>query len=113
MTVLPAVCCGIDNNGYMTVIYPFYFQYEVQPSEENPDYGELAGAIATVIVFAENRELGQARASRTIGRHQYRIRAIKRSMVVQSHHVEHMDGGMKALYSEAEQKGIAVVIDSW
>lgn len=97
----------------MTVIYPFYFQYEVQPSEENPDYEILAGAIATVIVFAENRELGQARASRTIGRNQYRICEIKRSMVVQPHQVDHMDGVLKSLYSEAEQRGIAAVFDGW
>lgn len=97
----------------MTVIYPFYFQYEVRPSKQNPEYGLLAGAIATVIVFAENSELGQARASRIIGRSQYRICEIKRSMVVQSHHLDHMEGGLKSLYREAEQKGIAAIFDGW
>lgn len=97
----------------MPAVYPFYFQYEVQPSERNPEFGRPSGTIATVIVFAENQELGQARATRTVGRHQYRISAVKRSMAVNAHHVEHMAGSLKSLYSEAEQKGVAVMFDSW
>lgn len=97
----------------MAVVYPYYFQYDVQPTADNPDYGSLAGAIATVIVFAENSELAQTRAGRTIGRSRYRIRQVKRSMVVKPHHVDHMEGVMKSLYSEAEQRGIGVVFDGW
>ena len=97
----------------MTVVYPFYFQYDVQPARDNPEYETLAGAIATVIVFAENGEIARARAGRTVSRHRYRIQQVKRSMVVQPHQVEHMEGVMRSLYTEAEQRGIGVVFDGW
>lgn len=97
----------------MSLIYPFFFQYGVQPSIQHPERDRFAGAIATVIVFAENGELGQARASRRVGRNNWQITEVKRSMVIESHHIDNLDGELKRLYSKAEQNGIAAVIDGW
>lgn len=97
----------------MKNVYPFYFQYEVQPAPENAEFGSLAGAIATVIVFAETAELARARAGRRIGRDDYRIIEVKRSMLVRSHQVEHMDGVLKSVYELAGREGVGVVYDVW
>lgn len=33
--------------------YPLFYQFEVRPTVENSQAGDLAGAIATVMVFAD------------------------------------------------------------
>lgn len=97
----------------MSLIYPFFFQYDVTPSVQHPERDTFAGAIATVIVFAENGERGQARASRRVGRNKWQITEVKRSMVIQSHHIDNLDGVLKRLYTKAEQDGIAAIFDGW
>lgn len=97
----------------MSVIYPYFFQYGVQPSELHPDHNTFAGAIATVIVFAESSERGQARASRRVGRNNWQITEVKRSMMINANQLAHLDGELKQLYTRAEQNGIAAIIDGW
>lgn len=103
---------GKDNDK-MTTVYPYFFQYEVRPNIRNEAHETLAGAIATVIVFAETAELGRARAGRYVGRNNWEIREVKRGMLIQRHHVEHMDGVLKSVYLQAEQTGIAATFDGW
>ncbi len=95
------------------MIQPYFFQYAVQPSAQNPAYGNCGGAIATIIVFAENGEQGRARASRWVGHNGWQIYEVKRAMEVTSIQVAHLEGEMKRLYSKAEQRGIAALIDRW
>jgi hypothetical protein len=97
----------------MSLIYPFFFQYDVQPSRRHPQHDTFAGAIATIIVFAESSERGQARASRRVGRNNWQITDVKRSMLIESHHIDNLDGELKQLYTKAEQNGIAAVFDGW
>ena len=93
--------------------YPFYFQYGVEPSKDNPDRGRFAGAIATVIVFADSDERGRALASRSVARNNWNITEIMRAMVVEPHQTRNLDGDLKSLYKRAERQGLAVVIESW
>lgn len=97
----------------MSFVYPFFFQYGVEPSEKNPQHGRFAGGIATVIVFAETSEHGQARATRIVGRSDWQIVEVKRAMAIHTHHVDNLDGELRRLYSKAEQKGIAALFDGW
>lgn len=94
-------------------VYPYYMQYEVRVCRKHQGPATFSGALATVIVFAEDGSLAEARASRHIARNNWEITAVKRSMPVQRHHIERMDGVLKSLYRKAEQAGIAVVFDSW
>jgi len=93
--------------------YPFFMQYEVRESRKHPGPAADSGALATVIVFAEDGSLAGARAGRHIARNNWEITAVKRSMPVQRHHIERMDGVLKLLYQKAERAGIAAVFDSW
>ncbi len=95
------------------MIQPYFFQYAVQPSAQNPACGNCSGAIATVIVFAENGEQGQARASRWVSRNGWQICEVKRAMEITTVQVVHLDGELQRLYSKAEQRGIAALIDRW
>lgn len=97
----------------MTTIHPYFFQYEVRPNGRHEEHGDLAGAIATVIVFAETDELARARAGRHVGRNYWEIIEVKREMHIASHHLEQMDGVLKSLYQKAEQTGIAAAFDGW
>lgn len=97
----------------MTTVSPYFLQYEVRPNPRNSAEATLAGAIATVIVFAETVELAKARASRHVGRNNWEIIEVKRVMLILRHHVENLDGVLKALYLKAEQTGLAAVFDGW
>lgn len=97
----------------MTAVYPYFFQYEVRPNDRNSAYATFAGAIATIMVFAENDELARARACRHVGRNNWRIIEVKREMRILRHHVENMDGVLKSVYQQAEQAGIAAAFDGW
>lgn len=97
----------------MTTVYPYFFQYEVRPNSRNAAHETLAGAIATVILFAETDELARARAGRHVGRNNWEIIEVKRGMRILHHHVENMDGVLRSLYKKAEQIGIAAVFDGW
>jgi len=97
----------------MPAVYPFFLQYGVQPNGRNPQRDEVAGTIATVMVFAETAELARARAGRHIGRHNWEIVEVKRGMLIQLHHLENMGGELKSLYAQAERAGIAAIFDSW
>jgi hypothetical protein len=96
-----------------TTVYPYFFQYQVRPNERNDGSDTLAGAIATVMVFAETDELARARAARHVGRNNWQIVEVKREMHILRHHVENMDGVLKSVYQQAEQAGIAAVFDGW
>ena len=93
--------------------YPYFMQYEVRENRKLPGLTTGSGALATVIVFAEDGSLAGARASRHIARNNWEITAVKRTMPVRPHHIERMDGVLKSLYQKAEQAGIAAVFDSW
>lgn len=97
----------------MAIVQPFYFQYEVRPNSRNSAHEFLAGAMATVILFAETDELARARAGRHVGRNNWEIVEVKREMRILRHHVENMDGVLKSLYRKAEQTGIAASFDGW
>jgi|GEM_PF-2256764 len=97
----------------MITTYPFYFQYQVRPTSENGGYSDLSGAIATVMVFAEDLELARARAGRHVARHHWEIIEVKRTMMVRRHHVENMEGILRSIYKKAEQSGVAAVFDGW
>jgi len=97
----------------MTRVYPYFFQYEVRPDDQNSGYETLAGAIATIMVFAETDELARARASRHVGRNNWRIIEVKREMRILRHHVENMEGVLKSVYQQAERAGIAAAFDGW
>ncbi|WP_136799413.1 MULTISPECIES: hypothetical protein [Desulfosediminicola] len=97
----------------MITTYPFYFQYQVRPTGENDGYSDLSGAIATVMVFAEDIELAKARAGRHVARNHWEIIEVKRTMMVRRHHVENMEGMLKSVYKKAEQAGVAAVFDGW
>ena len=43
--------------------YPFLFQYKVQPAAGHSDRGKVAGAIATVMVFADSGAQGRSRSA--------------------------------------------------
>ncbi len=103
----------LQGKGQRTTVVPFFFQYEVRPTKDNSENAILAGAIATVIVFAETDELARARAGRHVGRNNWEIIEVKRGMRIYPHHVEHMDGVLKSVYQKADLTGIAATFDGW
>lgn len=102
-----------SDKGEEGTVLPFFLQYEVRPTEKNSKSDIVAGAIATIIVFAENGELARARAGRHVGRNDWEIIEVKRIMLISSHHVEQMDGVLRSVYQGAEQAGIASTFDGW
>ena len=97
----------------MQGLYPFFYQYEVQPQGEEIADGTGRGTLATVMVFAESDELGRARASRYIASKKFTIKAVKRALLIRPYHVAALDGVLKQVYLQAEQQGISACFDSW
>ncbi len=97
----------------MVMISPYFFHYSVEPSATHPERDRFAGALATIVVFAEDGEQAQVRASRWVSRNEWRICEVKRAMRITPSQVAHLDGEMKRLYTRAEQRGIAALVDSW
>jgi hypothetical protein len=98
---------------YDMTVYPLFYQYEVRPTARNSQVEVLAGAIATVLVFAETEEVGRARGSRFIARQHWEIIAVKRVLRLCSRHVADLQPHFLALYRQAEQFGIAARFDGW
>ena len=94
-------------------VYPLFYQFEVRPVAGNSQHDVLAGAIATVMVFAETEEVGRARSARFIARRNWQIVAVKRVMRMCSRHVADLQPHFRALYQQAEQFGIAAQFDGW
>ncbi len=57
----------------MVTMYPLFYQFEVRPTNQNSQAQELAGAIATVMVFAETEQVGRARSRRYVARQFWEI----------------------------------------
>lgn len=94
-------------------VYPLFYQFEVRPTARNHQFHDLAGAIATVIVFAETDELGRARSSRHIARQHWQIVEAKRVFRMCAKQITNLQPHFRALYRQAEQFGIAVQFDGW
>lgn len=94
-------------------VYPLFYQFEVRPTAGNSEVEALAGALATVIVFAESEEVGRARGTRFIARQDWEIIAVKRVMRLCSRHEADLQPHFRALYRQAEQFGIAARFDGW
>lgn len=103
----------VDPDERMTMSNPYFLQYEVRPNRKNSEAGAIAGAIATLIVFAGTAEIARARAGRHIALCGWEIVEVKRGMRVGPHHLETLDGVLKTLYGKARSAGIAAVFDGW
>lgn len=97
----------------MAIQNPLFYQFEVRPTVENPHVDTLAGALATVIVFAEIEEIGRARSSRYIARHHWEIVEVKRGFRMGVRQITDLQPHFRALYRQAEQFGIAARFDGW
>jgi len=93
--------------------YPLFYQFEVRPTAGNSEVEVLAGAIATVLVFADTEEVGRARGTRYIARQHWEIVAVKRVMRLCARHVADLQPHFRTLYRQAEQFGIAARFDGW
>ncbi len=97
----------------MVTSCPLFYQFEVQPTDQNSQAQDLAGAIATVMVFADIEEIGRARSSRYIARHHWRIVATKRVLRMCPGQLANLQAHFCSLYKRAEQFGIAAQFDGW
>lgn len=95
------------------VLNALFYQYRVRPTEANKLNGRLAGAIATVILFAESYDIGRARSGRFIACNHWEIEKVMRVMVVCPKQIENFDAALKKVYRRAERFGIAAIFDSW
>lgn len=93
--------------------YPLFYQFQVKPTVKNSQVAELAGAIATVMVFAESEEVGRARSSRYIARHHWEIVEMKRVLRMCPKQLANLQIHFRRLYQRAEQFGIAAQFDGW
>lgn len=94
-------------------MYPLFYQFEVRPMAGNIQEGSVAGAIATVMVFADTEEVGRARSTRFVARQNWQIVEVKRVMRMCSRHVAELQPHFRSLYQQAEQYGIAARFDGW
>ena len=95
------------------MMFPLFYQFEVHPTSQNKQVEDVAGAIATVIVFADSEEVGRARSSRYIARQHWEIVEIKRVLRMCPHQLANLQSHFVALYQKAEQFGIAAQFDGW
>lgn len=94
-------------------LYPIWYQYEVVPTEKNPEKESVAGALANLIVFTSSDEDGRAKCGHHIAYHHWHIVSLKRSGAVRDEHISSLDNVFAELYRQAEQSGIAVRFDGW
>jgi len=92
---------------------PLFCQFHVKPTAQNSLVEELAGAIATVMVFADTEEIGRARSSRYIARQHWEIVEVKRVLRMCPKQIANLQKNFHVLYQKAEQFGIAAQFDGW
>ena len=73
----------------------------------------MAGAIATVILFAESDDIGRARSGRFIARNHWEIEKVMRVIAMCPEHIANFDPTLKKIYRRAELFGIAACFDGW
>ncbi len=94
-------------------MYPIWYQYEVKPTEANPEKESWSGGLANLIVFAYSDQDGKAKCGRHIAGCDWEITSLKRAFAVRKEHLGSMEPIFQKLYQEAEQYGIAVRFDGW
>lgn len=94
-------------------LYPIWYQYEVVPTEANPEKDRWTGGLANLIVFAYSDEDGKAKCGRHIAGCDWEITSLKRAFAVKKENLEALEPVFQELYREAEQYGIAVRFDGW
>jgi hypothetical protein len=94
-------------------MFPLFYQFEVRPTSRNNQVQDLAGAIATVMVFADSEEVGRARSSRYIALNHWEILEIKRIIRMSPSQLANLQSHFVHLYQKAEQFGIAAQFDGW
>ena len=94
-------------------MHALFYQYSVLPSTSNELCGKISGAMATVIVFADNDDMGRARSGRFIAKHHWRIEKFIRVMFIGPRQIENLNPELTSVYKNAEKFGIGACFDSW
>lgn len=98
---------------FVKKLYPIWYQYEVRPTEKNPEKECWSGALANLIVFASSDEDGRAKCGRHIAFHHWEITSLKRASAIREEHLVSLEKVFERLYQQAELDGIAVRFDGW
>jgi len=93
--------------------YPLVYQYKVKPLQENEQYADVAGAIATVVVYTEEDAVGRQRSKEYLAAGHWEITEFLRVMFICPEKVNHLDAALKRLFRQAELYGIAASYDGW
>ena len=93
--------------------YPLFYQYKVKPLPENEQFVEVAGAIATVVVFTETDEIGRDRSKRFLAANHWEITECLRVMFVCPERISTLDNAMQRVFRQAELYGVAASYDGW
>lgn len=94
-------------------LYPIWYQYEVRPTDKNPEKESWVGALANLIVFAYSDEDGRAKCGRHIAYNHWEIISLKRASALAKERIGSLEKVFDELYRKAEQDGIAVRFDGW
>jgi hypothetical protein len=94
-------------------MHALFYQYRILPSTSNELHGKIAGAMATVIVFADTDNMGRARCGRFIAKHHWRIEKFIRVMFMGPQQIENLNPELMSVYKKAENFGIGACFDSW
>lgn len=101
------------SSNFSEKLYPIWYQYEVRPTEKNPEKELWSGGLANLIVFASSDEDGRAKCGRHIAFHHWEIISLKRASAITEEHLGALEKVFETLYRQAELSGIAVRFDGW
>ena len=94
-------------------MHALFYQYRVLPSKSNELKGKIAGALATLVVFADSDEVGRDRCGRFIARHHWEIEKFIKVMFMGPMQIKNLNAELSKVYKRAENFGIAACFDSW
>jgi hypothetical protein len=94
-------------------MHVLFYQYRVLPGKSNELRGKIAGALATVMVFADSDDVGRARCGRFISQNGWKIEKFIKVMFMGPQQIENLSCELEQVYKRAEKFGIAACFDTW
>ncbi len=97
----------------MHPLHPFFIQYHVRQLPQPTPTNCPREGMATIVVFADSREVACARASRMIAENKLEIIGLARIHLIGQQALDGLNSIVLSLYRRAELYGVSLHCDYW
>lgn len=92
---------------------PYLFIFEVEPTPNNPQGGDIGGAHATIIAFSDSPDKAKKTSINYITEYGWKIKKLEHALEPTPEQLSVSDVVIQSVYRKAELNGISAQFDAW